>query len=268
MSRAIELLLADQANTKQDFKVDWKENSKLDFVLEEPLPVQTLVTEEDAEPADVAKFNATDMYFGTGNKSANYVLEKNETQGLEIGVKVHKRGGPGYALPVSQTEDGFFEYEVPAEPLLTTVPGSDPRRVRWAYDFSIVTGLDDVDSSIADFQFEMAVDFDPADTVGQTESIKMSFDGKGNWVDVKSGQKILVPDANVDARGADRKVLEQNSLNIGYAALDVFRPIELDPLWAEKEGSYHFTLTATLGGKTVLEHKIIVRTDPEFAWTI
>lgn len=266
MSRAIELLLADQVTTKKDFKVDWKEDSKLDFVLQEDFVDQEISVEQDVEVDASAKANATDIFVGTGNKANHYLVAKNETQGLEVGIKVHKRGGPGYAVPVSETEDGVFELEVPAEPLVT-VSGKDPRRTRWSYAFSIATGLNEVNSSISDFGFELDVDFDPSDDEFQADSIKLRF-GNGAWTETKTGKVILVPDASFTLNGGDRKVLEQNILNIGFGTLDVFRPIDLDPQWAEKEGFYNFTLRATIGGKTVLENKIKVHTDPEFTWTL
>lgn len=267
MTRAIELLLADQANTKQDFKSDWKEDSKLDFILEEDLPTQVISVVEDGEPALIAQATPTNMYFGTGNKATHYLVAKNETQGLEIAVKLHARGAPGYAVTTGQNEDGYYEFEVPAQPLLT-VPGVDPKRTRWNYSYSIATGLNEVDSSIGDFSFKLAIDFDPVDNPGQIESVLLSYGGNGKWVDIPSGRQIIDPDSGIDTKGGDRSLIEQNSFNIGIVKVNAFRPIDIDPLWAEKEGFYNFTLTAYMGGKVVLEHKVKVHTDPSFVWTL
>lgn len=269
MSRAIELLLADQVTTKVDYKVDWKEDAKLDFFLQEDLAAQTVTVADDLEVDASAQFDATSVFLGAADLVGHYLVAKNETQGLEIAVKIHKYADTGgaaesYAEELSVDGEGFSVFEVPAEAL---VGSGDSQRVTWAYTFSITTGLDAVESSIADFKFELVAEFDPAVDADQVEAVKLTF-ADGKWTNANTGEVVLLPVPTFDIREGDRTLIEQNSLNIGMPAFDALRPSDIDSDWAEQEGSYHLTLRALLGGRVVLENKVNVVTDVAATWTV
>ena len=264
MSRAIEILLADQSNTKQDWKTDWKETSKIDFILEEPLAVQTITTVLDGTVADAAQHTPGFMWFGNGNTSANFLRVRNSTQGLEIATKIYQRAGTGYAISAAAGSDGYHVIEVPAQPLVTLSNGDS--RVRWNIAFSIVTGLSNVDSSMSDFEFDFKMDFDPINANSDPRSIHLSYGGNGVWQSMADGRTIIAADSQMYLKGADYSKREQNALNIAAKSLDTLRPAGLSPTWAEEEGFFTLMLTAKMGGREVAQIKQRVHTLATHEW--
>lgn len=264
MSRAIEILLADQANTRQDWKTDWKETSKIDFILEEPLAPQTITKVLDGSVADAAQHTPGFMWFGTGNTSSNFLRVRNSTQGLEIATKVYQRAGTGYAISDSAGPDGYHVIEVPAQSLLTL--SNCDSRVKWNIAFSIVTGLSNVDSSMSDFEFDLKMDFDPVNASGDPSSVHLSYGGNGIWQSMADGRTIIAADSQMYLKGADYSKIEQNAFNIAAKALDLLRPAGLSPTWAEEEGFFTLQLTAKMGGKEVAQIKQRIHALSTYSW--
>jgi hypothetical protein len=264
MSRAIQILLADQANTKQDWKTDWKETSKLDFGLEEPLESQTVTTLLDASVNAAALHTPGNMWFGSGNSSDHYLVVKNSTQGLEIAMKVYERAGTGYAVATAADMSGYHTFEIPTEPLVTLSNGDS--RAKWNAAFSIAAGLDGVDSSMSDFEFDLKMDFDPVNVSSDPSSIHLSYGGNGIWRSMADGRAVINADSQMYVRGADYSKIEQNAFNIAAKSLDNLRPVSLSSTWSQEEGFFTFLLSAKLGGKQVAIIKHRVHAKSAFEW--
>jgi hypothetical protein len=264
MSRAIEILLADQANTKRDWKTDWKETSKLDFGLEEPLEDQTVVTSLDTSVNSAAQHTPGFMWFGSGNTSNHFLVVRNSTQGLELATKVYERAGPGYSVASAAGPDGYHTFEVPTDPLVVLSNGDT--RVKWNMAFSIVTGLDGVQSSMTDFEFDLKMDFDPVNMASDPSSIHLSYGGNGIWRSMLDGRIIISSDSQMYVKGANYSKIEQNAFNIAAKSLDTLRPSALSSTWSQEEGFFTLMLTAKLGGKQVAAIKQRVHTKSDFSW--
>lgn len=267
MSRAIEILLANQPNTKQDWKKDWKENTRFDFVLDDPLP--------ESEPVDVKSgtvdaigknpSNANQILAGTGNPAAGYILTRNEDYGIELGMRFYRIPGNTAAAVADKDDDGIYVVTVPAEPL---VQSGGVWRTPWRFYFSAVAGIADISSSLSDFELTLLIDLDPSpDFMDAAAPLVMRYiHSTGEW-HAPNGKVLLVRDAGIAAKNGNLALVEQNSINFGFDSLNSFRPVDIPEDWASEEGTYNITLTAKLGGQVVAELKTQVHADPDASWS-
>lgn len=184
------------------------------------------------------------MFMGTGNLVSNYQISYNANEGIELGLKVHKRNK---AIDYKSTEvDGGLVIDTPKN------VGTDV--LDWVLAFSILTGLDGVDSKLADYEFKFALNLDPA---GADATKEMVYAGNGSW---KIGSKeILEQDPGLRSKGADLSKVEQNIMNLGWASLDEFRPASIPANWKQALGTFSLSLIASKAGVEVAKVVLSVK---------
>lgn len=98
--------------------------------------------------------DAGSPYSGTGNDPNNYVIVRNEGEGIELGLQVKERSGPSFD-PTSVDANGTVHYQVPDGSQI-----GNPARAFWSFDFSVATGLNGKTTGLGDFTFKLLVDTD------------------------------------------------------------------------------------------------------------
>lgn len=98
--------------------------------------------------------DAGNPYQGSGNDPNNYVIVRNEGEGIELGLQVKERQGPSFD-PTSVDADGTVHYQVPDGSQIGT-----PGRAFWSFDFSVATGLNGETMGLGDFTFKLLIDTD------------------------------------------------------------------------------------------------------------
>lgn len=200
-----------------------------------------------------------DPYHGTGNDPENYVIVRNEAEGIEIALQVKQRGGPSFD-PVSVEADGTVHYEVPS--------GTDPSnsaRAFWNFDFSIATGLNDGSAGLDDLTFKLLVDTDITsgtdyrDFTLEPEPAGPPFDNLLDsdfmWVD-ENGIPVIVDDRGVAGQ------VTQNSENYSFGFIRNF--IDGDPgtpglqAYNFGPGTFDLQLQAYDGAQLVAVNHIVV----------
>jgi len=183
------------------------------------------------------------MYMGTGNYGVNYQIARDEDQGLEIGLKVHKRNvNTDYK---AESIEGGLAIAVPEN---TSTGDLD-----WVVAFSLLAGLNGANTKLADYDFKISLNLDPT---AEGEPVDMLHQGDGSWT--ISGTEIMELDPGLASKGADITKVEQNIFNLGWASLDAFRPEGISADWRTELGSFNITLTAQQDGEDVLSVAIVV----------
>jgi hypothetical protein len=90
-----------------------------------------------------------DMYFGNGNHPTGYNLADNYKEHVELGLKVHERGGP----------DGTPTFDSHGNPTYVEQAGlQTPTRANWNFDYSVDTALGaGKHDTLANFDFKMTI---------------------------------------------------------------------------------------------------------------
>lgn len=189
------------------------------------------------------------MFVGLGNIGDKYAMSTNVKNGIEVGLKIHRRASASQgAVTVG---DGVIEYSVPADGFSGS---GTSRRVSWAATF---TCLALGEAKLTDFEIEMAI------SIKQDEApIILTRKDNGSWM---FGEiLVMTVDGNLVSHGGDVKLIDQNSMNIGYPLLDPIRG-EFDPTVG---GVYQVELRAKKQGKIVAKSSAVVTTGAEGAtWT-
>ncbi len=85
-------------------------------------------------------------------------------------------------------------------------------RSKWSFDFSVTTGLNNTNKTLADFDFKAYVDIDKTDAVNYIE-FDMTKLGAGNTPWILKGSSPATGFADEDGTNAN---LSQNSVNFGF----------------------------------------------------
>lgn len=199
-------------------------------------------------------------FAGVGNFANNYQIARNAVHGIELGLKIHKNKDSSTVLPVEVLEDNTVTLTVPAEPLVIE---NSVQRAGWCIAFSLVSGLDGVASRLNDFNISLTIDFDPKEAHDSSKDITLVRQPNSEWnigaVPVMAIDQKVLELANV-------ALVDQNIMNIGYEALDAYRPLDIEEDWAETMGYFNITLKASKDGIDVAAVKIKVITDPAKTW--
>jgi hypothetical protein len=158
----------------------------------------------DAQAINSATGN---MYFGSGNSPANYVISQHEGAGIETALKVHVRGGADY-MPTTTTAGNVVHFTVDDGPGSTASWGTP---AYWNFDYSIVTGLNGSSFDMDDFDFEIKVDMDSGAGVNY-QVFDLQHLGAGN-TPFTSANGAFGDDDGTNAN------ISQNSVNLGFSFL-------------------------------------------------
>ena len=134
-------------------------------------------------------------YWGSGNTTNNYDVFVNHAKNIELGLKVHLRGGADIAPSLDGT------YDVPA--------GTQaPNRATWNFDFSVNTGVEGGHKTLDAFDFRITVKSGD----GEVGVFDLAHLGPGNtpWLN-----DPLTGGFN-DEDGSNPQI-SQNSVNLGFA---------------------------------------------------
>jgi hypothetical protein len=93
------------------------------------------------------------MYFGNGNLATGYNIADNAGEHVELGLKVHPRGGPDQT-PVFNSHTGDPTY-TEAAGLQIATPGHE--RANWNFDFSVDTALGGGNHTLGQFDFKLTI---------------------------------------------------------------------------------------------------------------
>lgn len=192
------------------------------------------------------------VFFGTNNDAYDYVVSRNDTNKIELGLKVHKKND-GLSKGTVTLVGDTVEYHIPAEPLVVE---NEVQKTTWVLNYAVGSA-----ESLAGFVVELEFNLDP---LGVAPPVTMTRTGNnGDWFIGET--RMMEVDSTLASIGDVTKV-DQNATNIGYVSFDAFRPVDIDPQWAEKDGTFEFTLRAKKDGVEVASAKIKVITSPEGAW--
>lgn len=163
---------------------------------------------------DAAATTGGQMYFGSGNLPTNYIMERHEGAGIEVGLKVHYRTGIDIT-PNAIDADGTAHFTVPSGSQVVDpahqVYAADPNRAAWSVDFSELVGLNGRTDNLANYTAKLFVDVDP--TAGTNYIVLTQVknaSGATPWIsDRSAAEGILDQDGSIST-------LSQNSFNYGF----------------------------------------------------
>ena len=145
------------------------------------------------------------MTVGTGIPATNFNKFINHEDDIELGLKVHERGGPDIAP--ENVEDGIAYYEVPAG-------DQSAGRAKWNFDFSVNTGIEGSTDTLDDFDFRIVIE--SGDGERGVFNLQHVSPGVTPWTDGNGGQ-INDDDGfgpgNLPGGSAQ---ISQNSVNLGF----------------------------------------------------
>lgn len=164
--------------------------------------------------------NATDpsrpgqMYFGTGNSAAGYNIADNAQEHIEIGLKVHPRGGA----------DQTPSTDAHGNPVYTEAAGLQPghpagqERANWNFDFSVDTALGGGSHVLNDYSFKITVA-----NATHSETFDLAKDGSHVWISEQNPLHAFGgDDFNHTATLAVMNSEAENSVNLAFHAFDDF----------------------------------------------
>jgi hypothetical protein len=166
--------------------------------------------------------NATDpshpgqMYFGNGNLATGYNIADNAQEHVEIGLKVHPRGGADQTPTFDSHGNPIY---TEAAGLQVTTPGHE--RANWNFDFSADTVLGGGHHVLSDYDFKITVS-----NGTHTETFDLSKDSTlpaHVWVsETNPSHTFGGDDFNHPATPAVMNSVAENSVNIAFSAFDGF----------------------------------------------
>jgi len=138
---------------------------------------------------------STEPFWGSGNTTANYDIYVNHDKHIELGLKIHLRGGADIPLQADGT------YDVPHGP-----DPSNAARASWNFDYSINTGVEGSHKTLADFDVRITV----SSSDGEVGVFNMQHVGAGNT-------PFLGPGGGFADEDGSNPQIAQNSVNLGFA---------------------------------------------------
>ena len=166
--------------------------------------------------------NATDpahpgqMYFGNGNLATGYNIADNVQEHVEVGLKVHPRGGADQT-PTFDTQGNPTYTEMAG--LQVSTPGHD--RANWNFDFSADTALGGGNHILNEYDFKITVA-----NATHTETFDLAKDGSHQWVSEQNPlHRFAGDDFTHPATPAVMNSEAENSVNVAFHAFDDFGPL-------------------------------------------
>lgn len=169
------------------------------------------------------------MWFGTGNQPSNYNITDVTNKDIELGLKVHLRGGADY-LPASVDQDGTVHYQVDAGTQSAT-------RAKWNFDYVVDTGIDGSNKTLDKFDFKMVITQQTAPNVTHTETFVLD-PSTHIWANA-AHTAGFAGDDQVPAPTATQ--VAENSVNLGFLTT-AFGPLSSSTVAGTQ---YDITLQAT-----------------------
>jgi hypothetical protein len=154
------------------------------------------------------------MYFGNGNLGTGYNLADNASEHVEVGLKVHPRGGADQA-PTFDTHGNPTYTE--AAGLQVTTLGHE--RANWNFDFSADTALGGGNHNLNEFDFKITVA-----NATHTETFDLAKGTSHLWISEQNSAHQFGGDDYAD-HSATPKVMAseaENSVNIAFGAFNDF----------------------------------------------
>lgn len=188
------------------------------------------------------------VHIGTGNTPDNYVLERHEGAGVEVGLKVHFRGGADIPPAGESGPDGVVHFNVPEG----GGTGTSWQPALWSFDFSVLAAINGQDTTLDDFLFTFKIDIDPS---AATQFVVLELRGSnGNtpWIDVATG-KVFIPDEEKATTGDNSALISQNSLNFGFNHIRDLIKVEEGERYDFGEGEFDIILSAATRGNDSVE---------------
>jgi len=200
------------------------------------------------------------MIAGSGIPADGFGIVRNEKEGVELGLKVHKRfDSPSQIshLDADGYADGELHFQV------DDGPGNPPTNTRaeWNFDFSIATGLNGATTDLSDFTFKLKYD---VDKTAATDFRVLVLEAEGSaqavgqsgfqWVDQDFGVFINDDEGNAN--------VTQNSENYGFGFIRDF--IDDDPgtpgiqTYNFGPGTFDIVLEAYDGLKLIAANHMVV----------
>lgn len=151
------------------------------------------------------------MWFGTGNAPTNYNITDITNKNVELGLKMHVRGGADYQ-PTSVDQDGTAHYNVAAGTQSAT-------RAAWNFDFVVDTGIGGSSKTLDQFNFNMTIT--QTTTANVTHSETFTLDSASHvWLNAAhtagfAGDDFL-PSATTPGASPPVSQVAENSVNLGF----------------------------------------------------
>lgn len=201
------------------------------------------------------------MIAGSGISADGFGIVRNEKEGVELGLKVHKRFDSPAEISHSDADgytNGVLHFQVDAG------AGNPPTNTRaeWNFDFSIATGLNGTTTDLSDFSFRLKYDVDKTAAtdyrvlVLEPEGTPQAAGQSGfQWRDQDSGF-VFISDDEGNAN------VTQNSQNYGFGFIQPF--IDDSPATPAIEpysfgpGTFDIVLEAYDGFKLIAANHMVV----------
>jgi len=155
------------------------------------------------------------MYFGNGNLATGYNIADNANEHVEVGLKVHPRGGA----------DQTPTFDSHGDPIYTEAAGlQTPTRANWNFDFSADTALGGGNHTLSQFDFKITVA-----NATHSETFDLAKDGSHVWLSEQNpshgfGGDDFTHPATPGVMGSQA----ENSVNLAFSAFDDFGSHRLD----------------------------------------
>lgn len=154
------------------------------------------------------------MYFGNGNLATGYNIADNVKEHVELGLKVHERGGAADQTPTSDSHQDPTYNEMAG--LQDARPGHE--RAMWNFDYSVDTALGGGKATLDSFDFKITVS-----NATHTETFDLAKDGSHVWISETNPAHFFGgDDFNHPASGEVQATEAENSVNIGFGAFEGF----------------------------------------------
>jgi hypothetical protein len=165
------------------------------------------------------------MYFGNGNFASGYEIADNSKEHIELGMKVHERGGTGADSPVVSDLNNIAHFQEDAGYTTTTNPTTHvvSNRADWNFDYSVDTKLDGGHATLDQFQFKMTIsDTNTAENLHHTETFDLNSTTHVWTSESNSAHHFGGDDFTHPATADIMATQAQNSVNIGFDAFNGF----------------------------------------------
>lgn len=130
-----------------------------------PIYLTERLDDSGVDPATDVPPGSGYMWVGSGNSANGFTLQQNPWTKTELAMKGKYRQGDDIP-PTFLGGDGFIHVVVPDGPQVTDpahgVPGPNPARAAWNFDFSLSTALNGSTSDLDDIDAWLQLDIDPS----------------------------------------------------------------------------------------------------------
>lgn len=106
--------------------------------------------------------NGNEMWFGDGNLTSNWVIERHVGANVETALKIHYRQG-SEVDPIGTAPDGAILFNVDEGSQTAGSNGASSTaatRSAWNFDYSVTTGINGTPMTVDELRFELKVDTD------------------------------------------------------------------------------------------------------------